>query len=414
MTSTPKRGIFGGITVRRTDYTPKYMLTDTRIRSLRPKEKPYKVGDANGLYIYVSKTGNRYWRQKYRINGKEKVLSHGEYPFVSLQQARSLRDAARGKIKQGTDPSLEKRAEKLGKLNSFESVARSWHKAQRSNWTDNHTQKVIVSLERDIFPSIGSTPINEITTPTLLDTLKIIDKRGAHEQARRVTQRCDAVFKYAIASGIASYNPAQDVQGALTKPKKQNYNSIDIKELPSFLAALNDVSAHPIVKLSTEMLMLTFVRTSELIKAEWIEFDLDKRLWEIPAERMKKKRTHLVPLADRVVDILEELKLHNGNRQHVFASPNRPSSPISNNTILQVIKRMGYAGKMTGHGFRHLASTALNEMGYNPDAIEKQLAHVDGSTRGVYNKAELIGERTTLMASWSKHVLDNHYRSEND
>lgn len=381
------------------------MLTDTRIRSLKAKEKPYKAGDSNGLYIYVSKTGNKYWRQKYRINGKEKVLSHGEYPFVSLQQARSLRDAARGKIKQGVDPALEKRAEKLGKLNSFESVARSWHEAQRKNWTENHTQKVIVSLEKDIFPSIGNIPINEITTPTLLDTLKKIDKRGAHEQARRVTQRCDSVFKYAIASGIASYNPAQDVQGALTKPKKQNYNSIDIKELPAFLTSLSDLSAHPIVKLSTEMLMLTFVRTSELIKAEWIEFDLEERLWEIPAERMKKKRIHLVPLSDRVIEILKEIKLYNGNRQHVFASPNRPSTPISNNTILQAIKRMGYAGKMTGHGFRHLASTTLNEMGYNPDAIEKQLAHVDGSTRGVYNKAELIDERKKIMADWSKYLL---------
>jgi hypothetical protein len=250
------------------------MLTDTQIKSLKPKGKPYKVGDANGLYIYVSKTGNKYWRQKYRINGKEKVLTHGEYPFVPLQQARNLRDTARGQIKQGVDPSIEKRAEKVSKLNNFESVARAWHEAQRSDWSENHTQKVIVSLEKDIFPILGNVPITEITTPTLLDTLKTIEKRGAYEQARRVTQRCDSVFKYAIASGIASYNPAQDVQGALKKPKKQNYNSIDIKELPAFITSLNGLTAHPTVKLATEMLMFTFVRTSELIKAEWTEFDI--------------------------------------------------------------------------------------------------------------------------------------------
>ena len=404
MTSTPNGGIFGGIVIRATNYTPNFMLTDTRIRALKTKDKPYKVGDSNGLYIYVSKTGNKYWRQKYRINGKEKVLTHGEYPFVPLQQARSLKDAARGKIKQGIDPAIEKRAEKVSKLNNFESVARAWHDAQRSDWSNNHTQKVIISLEKDIFPTLGSIPINEITPPTLLDTLKTIEKRGAYEQARRVTQRCDSVFKYAIASGIASYNPAQDVQSALKKPKKQNYNSIEPKELPAFISALEELSAHPTVKLATQMLMLTFVRTSELIKAEWPEFDLDNRMWEIPAERMKKKRTHLVPLSDRVIEILEELRLYSGHRQYVFASPNKPRVPISNNTILQAIKRMGYAGKMTGHGFRHLASTSLNEMGYNPDAIEKQLAHVDGSTRGVYNKAELIEDRKKIMADWSNYL----------
>ena len=380
------------------------MLTDTKLKSLKPKEKPYKVSDGHGLFIYVTKAGSKRWRQKYRINGREKLLSHGEYPFVTLQQARSLRDKARALIIKGTDPSIEKRNEKAAKLNNFESIARKWHEAQKSDWSENHTQKVIVSLEKDIFPNLGKTPIEEITTPLLLDTLKQIEKRGAYEQAKRVNQRVDAVFKFAIASGIASYNPAQDLQGALKKPKKQNYNSIDPKELPAFITALNDLQSHPTVKLATEMLMLTFVRTSELIKVEWVEFDLEARLWEIPAERMKKKRAHLVPLSDRVIEILEELKQYSGHRQHVFSSPNRPRTHISNNAILQAIKRMGYGGKMTGHGFRHLASTMLNEMGYNSDAIERQLAHIDGSVRGVYNKAELIEERTKIMNDWSELI----------
>ena len=213
----------------------------------------------------------------------------------------------------------------------------------------------------------------------MLDALRRIEKRGALEQARRVTQRCDSVFSYGIAAGLLEYNPAQGIQNALKKPKKQNYNTINPKELPDFVDALKAVNAHPIVKLATEMLMLTFVRTGELISAQWDEFDLENKLWEIPAERMKKNRIHLVPLSDRVLEILMELKQYTGHRQWVFASPSKPRKPLSNNAILQTLRRMGYAGKMTGHGFRHLASTMLNEMGYNADAIERQLAHKDDS-----------------------------------
>ncbi len=380
------------------------MLTDTKIKSLKARKKAYKLADANGLYIYVTPKGTKYWRQKYRINGREKLLSHGEYPFITLGEARKLRDEARTLIKQGTDPALEKKTLKADKRNSFEAIARQWHEKQTPDWSQNHTQKVIVSLEKDIFPQIGSIPIKEVSTPILLDALRQIEKRGAYEQARRVTQRCDSVFNYAIAAGLIDYNPAQGIQNALKKPKKQNYNTIDPKELSAFVDALKTVNAHPIVKLATEMLMLTFVRTGELIGARWGEFDLENRLWEIPAERMKKKRTHLVPLSDRVIEILMELEQYTGHREWVFASPSKPRMPLSNNAILQTLRRMGYAGKMTGHGFRHLASTMLNEMGYNPDAIERQLAHKDDSTRGVYNKAELLSERIVLMDDWSKIV----------
>lgn len=383
------------------------MLTDTKIKTLKPKDKPYKVSDGNGLYIFVSKAGGKHWRQKYRINKKEKLLTHGEYPFVSLQQARALRDKAREQLKKGIDPSVEKRAKKISKQNNFETIARKWHSSQSPDWSENHIRKVIISLEKDIFPSLGSIPIDEITTPILLDTLKTISNRGSLEQSRRVAQRVDSVFKFAIASGIASYNPAQDVKNALPKPKKQNYASISVKELPAFLGALEALEAHPAVKLALEMLMLTFIRPSELIKAEWSEFDIDNAMWEIPAERMKKKRAHLVPLSNRVLEILETLKEYNGKRQHVFASPNKPRTHLSNGALLQAIKRMGYGGKMTAHGFRHLASTTLNEQGFKPDAIERQLAHVDGSVRGVYNKAELIEERKQMLAHWSKFILSN-------
>ena len=386
------------------------MLTDTKIKSFKPKEKSYKVGDSNGLYIYVTPKGTKYWRQKYRINGREKLLSHGEYPFISLGKARRMRDDARELLKRGKDPSLAKKARKADKKNSFEAIARQWHEKQTPNWSENHTNKVIISLEKDIFPQIGTVPIKEVTTPQLLDALRRIEKRGAYEQSRRVSQRCDCIFNYAIAAGLLDYNPAQGIQNALKKPKKQNYNHIDIKELPTFIRALENLDAHPIIKLATEMLMLTFVRTSELIEAEWSEIDLDNKLWEIPAHRMKKKRTQLVPLSGRVIEILTQLQVHNGLRQHVFASPRKPRQPLSNNSILQAIKRMGYAGKMTGHGFRHLASTTLNEKGYNPDAIERQLAHVDSTVRGVYNKAVLIEERTEIMNKWAE-IINSHTTS---
>ena len=380
------------------------MLTDTKIKNLKAKPKPYKVGDAYGLYVYVSKTGSKLWRQKYRIRGKEKVLSFGDYPTVTLAEARRLRDEAREQISQNIDPAITKKIEKSKDSNTFEKIARDWHLAQASYWSENHCQKVIVSLEKDIFPSIGQIPINDITPPLLLQTVRGIEKRGAFEQSRRVTQRCDSVFRYAIASGLCTYNPAQDLQGALKRPQKRNYNSIDFKELPDFLKALNEVEAHPIIKLATRLLMLTFVRTGELRGAEWSEFDLENRVWEIPAERMKKKRTHLVPLSDGAMEVLMQLQPYTGRRTHVFASPTKPKVPMSNNAILQLIKRMVYAGKMTGHGFRHLASTKLNEMGCNPDAIERQLGHIDGSVRGVYNKAVLLEERTNLMLEWSNQV----------
>lgn len=380
------------------------MLTDTKIKTLKSKDRAYKLADSNGLYIYVTKSGTKFWRQKYRINGREKLLSHGEYPFISLANARTLRDAAREQIKKGVDPAITKKGEKTSKLNNFEVIARMWHEKQTPDWSENHAKKVIVSLEKDIFPDLGSIPISVITTQLLLNSLRRIEKRGAYEQARRVTQRCSSVFIFGIASGLIDYNPAQGIQGALKKPKKQNYNTIDPKELPAFVEALKALNAHPIVLLATEMLMLTFVRTGELIGARWNEIDIENRLWEIPAERMKKKRTHLVPLSNRAIEILEKLKQYTGHREYIFASPSKPRNPLSNNAILQALKRMGYAGKMTGHGFRHLASTMLNEMGYNPDAIEKQLAHKDSTTRGVYNKAELLQERVKIMNDWSNYI----------
>jgi len=398
------------------------MLTDTKIKALKPKDKPYKIGDSNGLFIYVTPTGSKRWRQKYRINGREKLLTHGEYPFVTLQEARGLRDDARALIAKGKDPSTEKKVKKDTKHNTFAFIARDWHDTMTPSWSDNHVQKVIISLESDIFPYIGNSPISEITAPQVVTALKRIEKRGAYEQANRVAQRVNAVFRHALAGGLINHNPAQSIKDTLKKPEKKNYNSINPKELPEFLEALDTYDGHPIVKLATEFLMLTFVRTGEMRGAKWQEFDIGNKLWEIPAERMKVKKNrngeplpHLVPLSTRAIEILATLKIYTGKRDFVFASPTKPRSPISGNTILQALKRMGYGGKMTGHGFRHLASTILNEKGYRSDIIEMQLAHIDSSVRGIYNKAEYIGERVLLMTFWGDYLTNvktNHNTSK--
>jgi hypothetical protein len=238
------------------------MLKDTQIKSLKPKDKPYKLSDSNGLFIYVTKNGTKYWRQKYRYNGKEKLLSHGEYPFVSLKKARDLRDLARQLLSDGQDPSQAKRVAKIGTKDTFEAIARAWHDTMTPSWSDNHVQKVIVSLEKDIFGVIGDIPVMDIKTPLLVDTLKQIEKRGSFEQANRVAQRVGSVFRYAIASGLMDYDPAQHIKDTLKKSEKKNYNFISINELPDFLKALENYDGHPIVKLATEFLMLTFVRTS--------------------------------------------------------------------------------------------------------------------------------------------------------
>ncbi|MFQ3246466.1 MAG: integrase [Arenicella sp.] len=390
------------------------MLSDSKIKSLTfEKTRKRKHSDARGLFIYLGRNNSKLWRQKYRYQGKEKVLSHGIYPSVSLSMAREFRDLALSELAQGNDPSIVKRSRKVTTSNTFEKVARRWHENQKGVWSERYQHKVLISLESDIFPVLGNLPIDEITTPMLLSALSRIEKRGSYEQARRVTQRCDSVYKFAIASGIATYNPAQDVQGAIKKSVKTNYAFIKANELPEFLEAFNGVVSHPIVKLATEMLMLTFVRTGELISAEWHEIDFEKNIWEIPASKMKRDRDHLVPLSTRVIEILEEVKKYNHNHQYVFASPNKPRNPLSNNAILQLLKRMGYQGKMTGHGFRHLASTTLNELGYNRDAIENQLAHVDSSTRGVYNKAELLSERIKMMDEWSVYLAGIDCKASN-
>jgi len=385
------------------------MLTDQKIRALKPKEKQYKVSDEKGLYLLVKPNAGKYWRLKYRFSGKEKSLAIGVYPTVSLKQARLARDDAKKLIQSGLDPVQDKQEQKLKRLelsnNSYEVVAREWIEKKRTEWSKVHSKKVLRSFEQDIFPPLGRKPINEITPSILLLALRKIESRGALEVAQRALQRCGSVFSYGIASGICVRNPANDLKGALTTPKKENYKALSKKELPAFLSDLEKYDGQITVKLGLQLLIHTFVRTKELRGAVWSEFDFDAKQWIIPADRMKMKAEHIVPLSKQVIETLELLKQLNGRYEYVLAGINNPQKTISNNTLLYAIYRMGYHNRATAHGFRATASTILNEMGYNHDAIERQLAHAESNkVRAAYNRAEYLPERTIIMQDCSNLI----------
>ncbi|MBW8365803.1 MAG: integrase arm-type DNA-binding domain-containing protein [Rhizobium sp.] len=393
-------------------------LTDSAIRNAKPGIKPtgeatrnpYKLADSGGMYLEVYPNGSKYWRLKYRYAGKEKRLALGVYPDVTLKEARNRRDAARKLLADGTDPGqakqAEKRERKLSAANSFESVAREWYGKQVHTWVKTHAADVLRRLEGNAFPVIGHRPIKEIEPPELLMMARKIESRGAHDLAHRVLQVCGQVFRYGVATGRCTRDPVPDLRGALTPHVKKNQAAIKPEELPDLMRAIDsyDQTGDKQTKLALKLLALTFVRTNELIGAEWVEFDLDSALWVIPAGRMKMKNEHVVPLCGQAQAILRELQPMAGGSRFVFPGRNR-DKPISNNTMLFALYRLGYKGKMTGHGFRAVASTSLNEMGFRPDVIERQLAHCErNEVRGAYNRAEYLQERRGMMQHWGDYL----------
>lgn len=381
------------------------MLTNTQVKNLKSRDKSYKVSDAHGLYLFVHTNGSKYWRQNYRYNGKQKTLSHGVYPKVSLADARKRRDDAITQLDQGFDPAQSKRLAKLQQANTFGLIAREWFDKQCEQWSPGHANKVWRSLEQDLLPSLGDEPIDNITSIRLLDVLKRVEARGALDVASRLRQRSEQIFKYAVLTERASQNPATQLQGTLKTRKVSHLHALSKKEFPQFLRDLQRYDGHPIIKLSTLMLIHTFVRTGELRFAKWSEFDTDAQEWIIPGDRMKMGEEHIVPLTPQTLDLLEQLRGYNGHREFVFASPQRPKQAISENAIINLIYRMGYKGKTTGHGFRSTASTILNESNFNPDAIERQLAHAErNKIRAAYNRSEYLEERRKIMVWWSDYV----------
>lgn len=386
-------------------------LTDVKVRTAKPQDKPYKLTDGGGLYLLVNTNGSRYWRMKYRVMGREKLLSIGVYPDISLAVARQIRDEARRALAQGNDPGAIKKAEKQAKKiaaeNTFEAIAREWHKAKADRWSLRYRDEIIDTFEKDIFPYIGLRPIAEIKPLELLETLKRMEKRGALEKMRKVRQRCGEVFRYAIITGRAEYNPAPDLAGALAVHKKQHLPFLTAQELPDFLQDLAGYTGSIITKTATYLIMYTGVRTQELRFARWQDIDLDKAMWEVPAEHMKMRRPHKVPLSRQAISLLKQLQPITGHYPLVFIGRNDQHKPISKESINQVIELLGYKGRLTGHGFRHTMSTILHEQGYDSAWIEMQLAHVDkNAIRGAYNHAQYLDGRREMMQWYADYLSD--------
>lgn len=384
-------------------------LNARQVDAAKPREKAYKLADGAGLYLEVVPSGSRYWRMKYRFNGKEKRMAFGVYPTVSLAQARSLRDEAKKKLAEGIDPSFAKKEEKLVRdvqlNNTFQSVALEWHGTKVNRWSEGYASDIIEAFNKDIFPYIGQQPVNEIKPLVLLNVLRRMESRGATEKAKKVRQRCSEVFRYAIVTGRAEYNPAADLTSAMSGHESKHYPFLTVEELPDFFKALSGYTGSPLVVLAARLLILTGVRTGELRGAFWSEFDLEKAVWEIPAERMKMKRPHLVPLSTQALEIVQQLKVMSGQYPLVFPGRNDPRKTMSEASINQVFKRIGYTGKVTGHGFRHTMSTVLHEEGFNTAWIETQLAHVDkNAIRGTYNHALYLEGRREMMQWYADYI----------
>jgi integrase len=387
-------------------------LTDTAIRNAKYDsggKSKQTLSDAGGLYLELAASGGKWWRLAYRVGGKRKLLSLGTYPAVSLADARDRRDEAKKLLARGIDPSAHRQAAKreaAGRAaNSFEAVAREWYSKQAHTWVPHHASDVLRRLEANLFPEIGNKPIADITAPLLLSTVRKIEHRGAHDLAHRVLQVASQIFRYGVATGRCERDPAPDLRGALTPHKKRNQAAITPDELPDLLRAIDGYFPNlgdKLTALALRLLAMTFVRTGELIGATWDEFDLDSATWIVPAERMKMRTQHVVPLSRQAVALLRELHRIGGGSRYVFPGRN-PDKSISNNTMLFALYRMGYKSKMTGHGFRAVASTILNESGrFRADVIERQLAHCErNDVRGAYNRAEYLPERRKMMQHWS-------------
>lgn len=358
-------------------------LNDKKCKNAKPEQKPYKLSDGGGLYLLITPDGSKYWRLKYRYLDKEKLLAFGVYPLTTLAEAREKREEAKKQLAGGKDPSTVKKAEKRQAMqdarNTFRAVALEWHENQLGKWTPKHGINVLRRLEIDIFPYIGSRPISEIDPPELLNSvLRKIEKRGALDVVARVKQICGQIFRYGVATGKCNRDVTPDLRGALRTGKTKHFASLDIKDMPEFLHVLetNDARLFARTRRAIRLLMLTFTRTTELIHSKWDEFDLEGGMWQIPAERMKMGNPHLVPLSKQAIVLLKEQKAETGhiNTDWVFPSQISPHDPMSNNTILFGIGRMGYKGRMTGHGFRALAMSTIKEkLGYRHEVVDRQL-----------------------------------------
>lgn len=394
-------------------------LSDTAIRAAKPKDKTYLMTDGEGMYLEITPAGGKWWRFKYRFDGKQKRISLGTYPDTGLKEAREKRQEARRLLATGVDPSENRKAQKAagsGEVaNSFEVIAREWFGRQTPTWVPSHSEKIISRLERDLFPWLGKRDIGAITAPELLAVLRRIEDRGAVETAHRALQNCGQIFRYAIATGRAERDPCPALRGALAPVKQSHYPAVtDPKKIGGLLRAMDSYEGTLVTKCALRLAPLVFVRPGELRAAEWTEIDLERAEWTIPASRMKMGVAHLVPLSRQAVAILEEVKSLTGGGRFVFPSARSADRPMSDNTILGALRRMGIAKEeMTGHGFRAMARTILDEVLHvRPDYIEHQLAHSVRDPNGrAYNRTAHLVERARMMQMWADYLEELKYYS---
>jgi len=399
---------------------PTNQLTGLSIKQAKPKDKQYKLTDGEGMYLRVYPNGSKYWQLQFRFEGRQKILSFGVWPDISLKEARDKRFEAKKIIKEGINPIEEKKEilkshnfiqeeEKLRETTTFNMVAKEWFSRQSLQWTERHTRGVLSSLNMHVYPDLGEMPISSILKQDIISTLRKLEAEGKNETCYRIRQKIEAIFSYAEVEGHCTGNPAKGLQQILTKPQPKSQNSLPISALPEFLEKMiADKAAIPTTVLAMKFIILTFVRTQELRFADWKEFVIDSSepLWVIPADRMKMRKIHHVPLSRQAVNILNEMQKYSGKEGYVFPQYYNSKKAMSENTLLYFSNRLGYSGRHTIHGFRSVASTVLNESRkWHPDVIERQLAHQESNkVRKAYNRAEHLDERRKMMEWWSDYI----------
>ena len=386
--------------------------SDTKFRNAKPRQKPYKLGDEQGMYLLVNPSGGKYWRLKYRLDGKEKLLAFGVYPDVTLETARAMRDRARALVANGVDPVIARqeaeRVKQAATVDTFEALAREWWANWKGGRTERHADYVLRRLEADVFPAIGKKPIATVRPRDVIAVARTIEKRGALDIAKRALETIGQVFRYAIQTERVDVNPAVNLSGVIKAHAKTNYARLSEKELPELMSKIASYSRDGgalVTRIALQLMALTFVRTSELIAARWEEFDFERAQWRIPAERMKMREPHIVPLTKQALALLAELKIVTGHSVLLFPGERDHAKPMSNNTILFALYRMGYHSRMTGHGFRGIASTLLHEMGFDHNHIELQLAHKErNAVSAAYNHATYLPQRAKMMQFWADYL----------
>jgi integrase len=388
----------------------KIRLTETQIRNFKPLQKAYKKTDDDGLVLLIRPTGTKVWQYRYRFQKKANIYTIGQYPEVGVSEARQVRDKVKKLVRSGVDPNLSKKEMKKNELSksasSFRTVAEDW--LDKQVWVPKHTKNIRSQLERDVLSVVGHLQLNEIKPLVVVDILKSIERRGAPDVAKRTGQHMSAIYEYAINHGLCDYNPASGRSKIIKSPAVSHRPHLSSEQLPDFLQSLENYVGTKLVKLAMKLLMLTMVRPGELRHAKWDEVDEENAVWRIPSGRMKMRREHIVPLSSQALDVLREIKEISGKGNLIFPGNRSPEKPISDVTLIKVIKTIGFGAKLTPHGMRGTASTILNERGFRSDVIERQLAHIEqNKIRGAYNHAEYLDERRKMLSWWGSYLSEN-------